>query len=122
MLHRNNHNQLCHQLHRQMRHRAAVATVSNRSMPAPDESKSTLWPWRIIIGILACGVIIASMMGCKAGHSSKNINLTGELIPQIGVLIETSIPDAGPVGKVNLPKALDKTKGNNLLDAARIVK
>lgn len=47
-------------------------------------------------------------MGCKSGRSSQNISLTGDLQGQVGVLIEVSIPDAGPVGKVNLPKALEK--------------
>jgi hypothetical protein len=89
---------------RSPQHKAAVSTAASRA-PAPlPEARQ--WFWNVVLVIFMIAILIAA--GCKSGRTNESLHLSGELIGQVVVLVETSIPDAGPVGKKNLPVALEK--------------
>lgn len=95
---------LIHQIHRSRRFQAAVSTAASRApAPLPEPRQ---WFWKVALVILAIAIVLAA--GCKSGRTNESLHLSGELIGQVVVLVETSIPDAGPVGKKNLPVALEK--------------
>jgi hypothetical protein len=60
--------QLCHQIHRMRRHKAAVSTLSNRAPMKP--TRNVFWP--VVIALMAVAILIATWKPSSASPPSSH--------------------------------------------------